>query len=124
MTRLQRVEASLRRIERQSAGYDWMCRVGWINVLARAALGYPIEDESARAAVKAAIPANEIDPSKRASYRKGVEWIALNDDPAAGDAQEVEAVAGYISTMLLADLFGVSSEDVAKDIIRYRKRAP
>lgn len=57
--------------------------------------------------------------SKRASYRVGVSWIALNDEP---DCDEIDFVASMISTMLLADLFGKTYEAVAADIIRYRKK--
>jgi hypothetical protein len=71
--------------------------------------------------------------TKRATYRHGVEWIALNDNtgddnPAAltasdgpGAAQAMrERIAGYISTLLLADLFGADPARVAHDIFRVR----
>lgn len=69
---------------------------------------------------------------KQASYREGVEWIALNDnaggdDPRTcrtdGEAQRAmrENIAGYVSTLLLADLFGADPALVAHDI--FRKRA-
>lgn len=58
---------------------------------------------------------------KRASYREGVEWIALNDS-AGEDAYNEEAIAGFISTCLLADLFGVEREKVATDIVKFRKK--
>ena len=62
---------------------------------------------------------------KRASYRFGVEWIALNDEP--GDvlpnANAHENARSYISTMLLADLFGVDPARVADDILRCRAKA-
>jgi hypothetical protein len=48
-----------------------------------------------------------------------VEHIALNDEPSDLDA---ENVAGYISTGLLADLFGKETDDVARDIVRFRER--
>lgn len=54
------------------------------------------------------------------SYRFGVEWIALNDN--AGNGDSAEDVAGYISTALLADLFGVDTSKVAADIMRVRER--
>jgi hypothetical protein len=59
---------------------------------------------------------------KRASYREGVAWIAENDDPGSSDATNLEAVAGYISTSLLADLFGVGRLKVASDVVKYRKK--
>lgn len=63
----------------------------------------------------------------RASYRFGVEWIAMNDDAGSMEAMETDAdheerVAGYISTGLLADLFGKTAESVARDIVRKRKQ--
>jgi len=59
---------------------------------------------------------------KRASYREAVQWIASNDAPGDDDALEVEAVRGYISTCLVADLFGVEAERVARDVVRARER--
>ena len=72
--------------------------------------------------------------TKRASYREGVEWIALNDnagddDPEKcgtdGEAQRemIGNIAGYISTLLLADLFGADPAMVAHDIFRKRAQA-
>lgn len=58
---------------------------------------------------------------KRASFREACWWIALNDDPADPGAENVETVAGYISTSLVADLFGVEREKVARAVIRRRK---
>jgi len=55
---------------------------------------------------------------KRASYREGVAWIAMNDEPGA----TTEETAGLISVALLADLFGATSERVAKDVMRYRDK--
>lgn len=57
--------------------------------------------------------------SQRASYRYGVAWIARNDEP---EDRDVENVAGYISTTLLADLFGKDQDVVAADVVRYRER--
>lgn len=58
---------------------------------------------------------------KRASYRAGVEHIALNDDPTELDESVVSAT---LTVGLLADLFGVDPERVAKDVIRFRKKQP
>lgn len=52
---------------------------------------------------------------KRASYREGIEIIALNDDL---DSDPI----GLISVMLLAELFGVTQDRVAADIVRFRKK--
>lgn len=66
--------------------------------------------------------------TKRASYREACEWIALNDN--AGDdrivsgeesQQEIrKRIAGYISTLLVADIFGADPDAVAFDIFRIR----
>jgi hypothetical protein len=53
--------------------------------------------------------------SKRASYRFGVRWIAENDEP---ESVDVEEVAGYVSTLLLADLFGGPLRGCARDRAR------
>lgn len=55
----------------------------------------------------------------RASYRYGVEWLALNDETAERDA---ETIAGFVTTALLADLFGKDPLRVAGDVLRYRAR--
>jgi len=57
---------------------------------------------------------------KRASYREAVAWIALEDDAGSEDALDPEVVDGYVTTKLVADLFGVDSERVAADVVRYR----
>ncbi len=56
---------------------------------------------------------------KRASYREGVAWIAENDEPTE-DASEV--IAYFVTSLLLADLFGVEPERVGRDVLRYRKK--
>ena len=71
--------------------------------------------------------------TKRASYRHGVEWIALNDNagedfvsPDCRDGNEqqkvIDTIAAYISTSLLADLFGANRFTVALDVFRVRQR--
>jgi hypothetical protein len=59
--------------------------------------------------------------AKRASYRFVVAWIADNDEPNDFDPA---SVGGYISTLLLADLFGKDPATVAADVVRYRHRYP
>jgi hypothetical protein len=54
---------------------------------------------------------------KRASYKHGVEIIALNDEPTCLDVQEVQC---FISVTLLADLFDVPVETVARDVVKLR----
>lgn len=70
--------------------------------------------------------------TKRPSYREAVQWIALNDN--AGDdrvpagcrdgqlqRKVIDSIAGYISTLLVADLFGAEPLLVATDIFRERQ---
>ena len=56
---------------------------------------------------------------KRASYREGIEIIALND---SCDLETEEELVGMPSVFLLAHLFGVEQERVARDVIQYRRR--
>lgn len=56
---------------------------------------------------------------KRASYRHGVAWIAGNDEP--GETN-IDAIRSQISVLMLADLFGIEPERVAKDVLRYRAK--
>ena len=59
----------------------------------------------------------------RASYRHAVYWIAVNDNAGNPDALHIDAIAGYVSTLLVADLFGKDELIVARDILRLRRRA-
>ena len=56
---------------------------------------------------------------KRASYREAVAWIAWNDEPTEDDE---EVVAGSISVILIADIFGVEPARVARDVVRHRRQ--
>jgi hypothetical protein len=60
---------------------------------------------------------------KHASYRKGVIWIAFNDnsgeDGPDNPAAE-ENIKGYISVALLAELFGVQPSKVAREVLHIR----
>jgi hypothetical protein len=58
----------------------------------------------------------------RRTYREGVAWIALNDNP--GDAEGLSELAGYISVMLLGDIHGVDPNVVAADVLEYRESNP
>lgn len=55
------------------------------------------------------------------SYRKGIESIALNDEP---ECLDVEEMVGYASVMVIADAFGKTSEEVAAAVVRWRLRHP
>ncbi len=60
---------------------------------------------------------------KRASYREAVAWIAENDEDASwSETSEIDGISTYISTLLVADLFGVEATRVATDIARYRRK--
>lgn len=59
---------------------------------------------------------------KRASYRDAIDYIAMNDDPGDPEALNEEVVAGYVTVQLVCCIFGVESERVARDVVRYRKR--
>lgn len=56
------------------------------------------------------------------SIKYGVDWIALNDESGGDERLDVSSVASYISTALLADLFGKTPEDIAKRIVRRREQ--
>lgn len=56
---------------------------------------------------------------KRASYRDGIDFIACNDEALEMDP---EVVAGLATVVMLASLFGVEPERVAKDVVRLRKK--
>jgi hypothetical protein len=58
--------------------------------------------------------------TKRPSYFEAVNWIALNDN--AGDGEGVREIQGYLSTALVADLFGADPWKVAVDVERARFR--
>ena len=51
-------------------------------------------------------------------YVEAIDWIANEDNP--GDEQSLEVVAGYMSVGLVADLFGVPSHVVARDVVDRR----
>lgn len=56
---------------------------------------------------------------KRASYRDAVDFVALNDEPSELDE---EVVSGLASVVLVASIFDVETERVARDVVRLRKR--
>lgn len=61
---------------------------------------------------------------KRASYRHAVALIALNDGAGDGPgyADNTKHVSGMVSVGIVADLFGVPTERLAADVVRYRAR--
>ena len=52
------------------------------------------------------------------SLRDAIAWIADNDNP--GDDDLPEELAGYLTVVLVADLYGVPAEDVAAQVWRCR----
>ena len=59
---------------------------------------------------------------KAKGIKFAVDWIALNDAAGDPDALEAEVVAGYISTLLVADIFNKDPEDVALRVVRRRRK--
>lgn len=59
---------------------------------------------------------------KRASFRDAIFWIAHNDNAGGGDDRE--AVEGYISVVLVADLFGTDAKHVAEEVMKLREVKP
>ena len=55
----------------------------------------------------------------KSPYRFAVRHIALNDEP---EDLDVESVAGYISTCLVADLWQKEPITVARAIVRVRRQ--
>lgn len=50
-------------------------------------------------------------------YKYAVKWIADNDETACTDHEEIKTL---ISVVLTADLFGVTPDKVADDVLRAR----
>lgn len=59
---------------------------------------------------------------KRASYRHAVAWIGDMDSAGEADALDAEAVSELVSVCLVADIFDVETERVARDVVRWRNR--
>lgn len=55
------------------------------------------------------------------SYKRGVEFIALNDEP---EDEDPESVQYYVSTLTLAATFDKAADVVAKDVVKYRRDNP
>ena len=54
----------------------------------------------------------------RPTLTRAVEWIAFNDEPTCMDE---EVVSGFISVLLVADLFGKESHEIAKRVVDTRR---
>jgi hypothetical protein len=57
---------------------------------------------------------------RRASYRATVRWIADNDESAETD---LEVIKFLPSVLLIADVFGLDHDRVARDVLRLRAKA-
>jgi hypothetical protein len=55
---------------------------------------------------------------KTPTYLKAVAWIVHNDEP---NELNLEIISGFISVCLVADLFGESTEKVAKDVLFFKR---
>jgi len=51
-------------------------------------------------------------------YRRGVAFVAMNDNPA--DDEGLDAVAGYMSVILLSEMYRVKAARVALDVLAMR----
>lgn len=52
-------------------------------------------------------------------YKFAVAWVAENDN--AGNGDSVEDIQSYITTALVADIYGKDDAKVAQDIAKYRE---
>jgi len=63
---------------------------------------------------------------RRASYKEAIAWIAQNDDPGSDLLGRInldyELIEGQISVGLIADIFGVTTDKVARDVIKFRQK--
>lgn len=57
---------------------------------------------------------------KRPSYHEACHWIAVNDN--AGNDDSLEEVTEYITVAMLADIWGMETEKVGRDVWGTRKR--
>ena len=58
---------------------------------------------------------------KRASYRAAIDWIAQNDSAGDLDDYDDQAVADLVTSVLIADIFGVQPERVGRDVVCRRR---
>ena len=54
---------------------------------------------------------------KAAYWTDAAQWIADNDDPSDMDAL---AIAGTVTVLMVADIFGKSADEIAKHIVTLR----
>lgn len=49
---------------------------------------------------------------------QAITWIAENDNP--GDDESADAIAGYLTTLLVADTFELEAKQVAEAVYKLR----
>ncbi len=59
---------------------------------------------------------------KRPSYRAAIEWIAHNDSASDDGNLDPSTVGELVSSALVADLFGATTEKVGRDVVAYRTK--
>lgn len=55
------------------------------------------------------------------TYRTAVEWIARNDSPADHGARDPARVAELVTSLLVADLFGLPPAVVGRAVVARRR---
>lgn len=58
----------------------------------------------------------------RASYRRAVDWIALNDEAGSAEAHSITCVCVTTTVALVAALYGEPRVKVAHDVVTRRAR--
>lgn len=94
-------------------------RDGWNvqgNHLAHWIVELPRGAATTLADVTVVVVATKVDPADL--YVRGVEFIALNDEPELLDAKQVER---QISTVTVSEVLNVPAKRVARDVVRVRK---
>lgn len=54
----------------------------------------------------------------KTAIQRGVEWIALNDEPGCLNAEEVW---NQVTVLMLADIYAKDPKEVARQVVEYRK---
>lgn len=58
---------------------------------------------------------------KRPTYVQALLWVALEDDPTELDEEQIRST---LTVGLVADLFGVTTEQVSKSVVLIRRSNP
>mgnify|MGYP001591517291 CR=1 FL=1 len=65
------------------------------------------------------VPVETCIMKNKKKYWEAVRWVAENDNAGNGDSED--DIAGYVTTLLVADLFDVDNKQVAADIVTERR---